>query len=195
MHDYSRGKYSQKSRIITSNVNTNQPSLNWRHEWWQFSKKSYASIVKSKKLVEYGTLDNIIKGVKSNANPKRCVKQLCSVNMVAMNINHQGVKQCEKSYSPRNISSIKCVKQNHVENQGVNIKNSAKINKPSDVMDVHPSVKCLNRFAVLSNHNNVCRDAVKANDKKILNVTNCSRTAGESYDKPACKADVPRLST
>ena len=195
MHDYSKGKYSQKSRIITSNVNTNQPSSNWRHEWWQFSKKSYASIVKSKKLVEYGTLDNIIKGVKSNANPNRCVKQLCSVNMVARNINHQGVKKCEQSYSPPNISSIKCVKQNHVENQGVNIKNSAKINKPSDVMDVHPSVKCLNRFAVLLNHNNVCRDAVQANDKQILNVTNCSRTAGESYDKPACKADVPRLST
>ena len=80
-------------------------------------------------------------------------------------------------------------------NQGVNSKNYTKIDKQDCVMDVYPSVKCSNKSAVLSDDNNLCRDTVNVQDSQMVNITECSRTAGDFDSKLACIADVPRLST
>ena len=84
---------SKKSRIFTSNTITNVSSSNWRHDWWQFSKKSYSSVLKSKKLVEYGMVGNNCVNMKANVDPNQCARRVRPVHMSAMNTNHQGVKK------------------------------------------------------------------------------------------------------
>ena len=109
MHNTSKEKFVKKSRIFTSNTIINVSSSNWSHDWWQFSKKSYASVLKSKKLVEYGIVDNNCVNMKANVDPNHCVRRVRPVHMFAMNTNHQGVKKSKTLPSRPQINIIECV--------------------------------------------------------------------------------------
>ena len=151
--------------------------------------------MKSSKLSDYGNVDIYSKSVKVNVEPNPCVKHVRGINTVAMNINQQGSKRSRKVSTQLLVINKKCARHNHVINQGVNIETSTSINKQGSVMDVHPTVQCLNRFAVLSVHNNVCSEPVNVQDREISTVTDSSRSKGESSHKPTHETEVPRLST
>ena len=111
-----------------------------------------------------------------------------------MTANQQGVKRFKNVSTQPNIGNKKCVQQSHVTKQGVGIKTCKNTNKQISVTGLHPTVKCSNKFAILSVDINVLKDHVNAQETEVLTVTDPSQTKGESSGKITQKLNIPHLS-
>ena len=145
--------------------------------------------------MEYGNAGTHINTAKVCVGSRYFVQTSRKHNTVSMSASHPGVKSFKNVSTQPHMVQNKCVQQTHVTHQGVGIKNCENSNKQNSVTGSQPSVKCLNKFAVLSVDDNVSEDYVNEQETAVITEMNPCKYKGESNSKSTCKQNVPQLST